>query len=234
MSRVDLAEQVGAQPQRMISFSGLQPHRVPRYGLRVPRPCSSALQRWKSDRWKALDSLESAHTAVTGGRRGRQYATEHLNLALFVSLAAEFQGFCRDLHDEAAEAIASQVGPPGDATVVLFQSALTRARNLDKGNAQPGGLGNDFYILDIPLWADLEVRYPTRKKQWHTTLTSLNSARNAIAHRNDDQLAKVKLQQPLNLATFRKWRSSLNGAASGFDYVVGAYLKDSATVGWHA
>ncbi|MGV9971129.1 hypothetical protein [Nocardia beijingensis] len=190
------------------------------------------MQRWNGDRRKALDSLESAHTAVTGGRRGRQYATEHLNLALFVSLAAEFQGFCRDLHDEAAEAIASQVGAPGDAVVVLFRSALTRARGLDKGNAQPGALGNDFYILDIPLWDDLEAKYPTRKKQWNATLTSLNEARNAIAHRNDDQLAKVKLKHPLNLATFRRWRSSLNGAAAGFDYVVGAYLKDSAAVGW--
>lgn len=169
---------------------------------------------------------------MTGGRRGRQYATEHLNLALFVSLAAEFQGFCRNLHDEAADYIASQVGAPGDPVVVLFQSALTRSRNLDKGNAQPGSLGNDFYLLDIPLWPDLEARYPTRKAQWHMTLTKLNAARNAIAHRNDDQLAKVKGDQALNLSTFRKWRSSLNGAATGFDHVVGAYLKDSASVGW--
>ena len=200
----------------------------------MPLPCSSALHRWNGDRCKALDSLESAHTAVTGGRRGRQYATEHLNLALFVSLAAEFQGFCRDLHDEAAEAIACQVGTSGDQIVVLFQSALTRARNLDKGNAQPSSLGSDFYILDIPLWSDLEVRYPKRKGQWHTTLSRLNAARNAIAHRNDDQLAKVKLVRPLNLRTFRAWRSSLNGAAAGFDCVVGAYLNDTASIGWQA
>ncbi|GAA5066732.1 hypothetical protein [Nocardia callitridis] len=138
------------------------------------------------------------------------------------------------MHDEAAEAVALQAGAPSDPVVVLFQSALIRARQLDKGNAQSGSLGNDFYILDIALWDDLGVKYPTRKKQWQGTLDELNKARNAIAHRNDDQLAKVKAGQPLNLRTFKKWRSSLHGAASDFDNVVGAYLKDSAAIGWQA
>jgi hypothetical protein len=56
-----------------------------------------------------LDSLEAVHERVTEKRRGRQYATEHLNLALFVRLAAEFQGFCRDLHEDAVLAIVADL-----------------------------------------------------------------------------------------------------------------------------
>jgi hypothetical protein len=45
--------------------------------------------RWQDERCGVLDSLEAVHEHFTGKRRGRQTATEHLNLALFVRLAAE-------------------------------------------------------------------------------------------------------------------------------------------------
>jgi hypothetical protein len=61
----------------------------------VPYSPSPALQKWRGDRSIALDSLVAAHGKVVGGRRGRQYATEHLNRALFIALAGEFQGYCR-------------------------------------------------------------------------------------------------------------------------------------------
>ena len=198
----------------------------------VPRTQSSALVRWQSDRCAALDSLEEVHGKVTGRRRGRQYATEHLNLALFVSLAGEFQGFCRQLHDEAAVALSDSLGTPSDPRVLIFRNALIRGRKLDQGNAQPGSLGTDFQILGMGLWSDIHGAYPRLGSKWNDTLTRLNKVRNAIAHRNDAQLAAARQEQPLNLATFRKWRRSLNGAAAGFDNVVGAYLKDTAGVGW--
>ncbi|MGW4367693.1 hypothetical protein ACWEKT_18805 [Nocardia takedensis] len=190
--------------------------------------------RWQQERTLALDSLETVHGRVTGRRRGRQYATEHLNLALFVSLAAEFQGFCRDLHDEAAVAFVDSLGFVNDPRAGVIRNALVRGRNLDKGNAQPASLGSDFQILGVTLWPDVYTAYPTLGPKWNDTLTSLNKARNAVAHRNDTQLAQVRQAQPLTLATFRKWRRSLNGAAAGFDNIVGAYLKSTANADWPA
>ncbi|MFD4403892.1 hypothetical protein ACFWPH_14155 [Nocardia sp. NPDC058499] len=180
-----------------------------------------------------LDSLEEVHGRVTGRRRGRQYATEHLNSALFVSLAAEFQGYCRDLHNGAAAALSDSLGV-GDPRAIIFRAALVRGRNLDKGNAQPASIGADFQILGMALWPHTYAAYPVLGPKWNETLTRLNKVRNAVAHRNDPQLVAVKREQPLDLATFRRWRRSLNGAASGFDNVVGAYLKDTANVGWRA
>ncbi|WP_136623249.1 hypothetical protein [Mycobacterium attenuatum] len=53
---------------------------------------SDALDRWQTERAEALDSLDSIHGKITGRKRGRKYDTKGLNRALFVALAAEFQG----------------------------------------------------------------------------------------------------------------------------------------------
>ncbi|MFD3706634.1 hypothetical protein ACFWUP_26150 [Nocardia sp. NPDC058658] len=198
----------------------------------MPRSHSRALDRWNQSRRGSLDSLESVHSTVTGGRRGRQYATEQLNLALFVSLAAEFQGYCRDLHDDAAFAFTDRIGSESDRWTDVVRSALVRGRKLDQGNAHPSSLGSDFQILGLDLWRRVHVAYPNRGKKWNESLTALNIARNAIAHRNDAQLAAVKAAQPLNLASFRRWRRSLDGAATGFDNVVGAYLTETIGASW--
>jgi hypothetical protein len=143
-------------------------------------------------------------------------------LALFVSLAAEFQGFCRDLHDDAAFTLASSLGLGIDPRVSVVRNALVRARKLDVGDANPGTLGSDFAILGVTLWLDIHASYPTRGTKWRTTLENLNGVRNAVAHSDAAKLAAVKQKQPLNLATFKRWRRSIDGAASGFDKVVGA------------
>lgn len=75
---------------------------------------------------------------MTGRRRGRQYATEHLNLTLFVSLAAEFQGYCRELHDDAAVAFTDRFGTASGPWTDVVRSALVRNRKLDQGNDGAG------------------------------------------------------------------------------------------------
>ncbi|WP_169541919.1 hypothetical protein [Nocardia jiangxiensis] len=198
----------------------------------MPRANSNALEVWKTRRCEALDSLEAIHGHVTGERRGRQYATEHLNLALFVRLAAEFQGFCRNLHDDAAFVLVSSLDLGNDPRMSVIRNALVRNRNLDKGNAHPGTLGNDFAILGMTFWPDIHAAYTSRGAKWRETMTDLNEVRNAVAHSDDAKLAVVKQKQPLNLATFRKWRRSLDGAASGLDRAVEAYLQSTADAGW--
>ncbi|WP_156525551.1 MULTISPECIES: hypothetical protein [unclassified Gordonia (in: high G+C Gram-positive bacteria)] len=194
--------------------------------------CSPAYSRWCSERCAALDSLEHVHSKMTGKRRGRQYATDQLNLALFVSLAAQFQGYCRDLHDDAAVQIALSLVPGSERQAPVVLNALVRSRKLDVGNASTGGIGNDFAVLGMPFWPNVKAAYPSKGPKWNATLDSLNVVRNAVAHSQADKLADVRREQPLSLATFKKWRSSLNGAASGFDSVVGAYLQNLTGTGW--
>ncbi|WP_142928057.1 hypothetical protein [Mycobacterium marinum] len=186
---------------------------------------SDALIRWQDERSAVLDSLEAIHEQVTGKRRGRQTATEHLNLALFVRLAAEFQGYCRDLHDDAAIVIADSLADEYAARIPVLLSALVRGRKLDVGNAGPGNIGNDFANLGMSLWPDVCERYRAWGPKWNQVLERLNKVRNAIAHSDAAALDEVKRLQPLTLATFRRWRGSLNTAASGFDKVVAAYLS---------
>ncbi|ORW09450.1 hypothetical protein AWC16_16695 [Mycolicibacter longobardus] len=165
---------------------------------------------------------------MTEKRRGRQYATEHLNLALFVRLAAEFQGFCRDLHDDAVLAIIADLdGVVGvDLHQQLLRSSLTRGRKLDTGNAGPGNIGNDFSFLSMTFWPDVNLRYPVKGPKWNKMLANLNDVRNAVAHSDSAKLAVVRERQPLTLRTFRSWRRSLNDTAAGFDTVVSAYLQN--------
>jgi hypothetical protein len=186
---------------------------------------SGALTSWQGERCAVLDSLEAIHEQVTGKRRGRQTATEHLNLALFVRLAGEFQGFCRDLHDDAAIVIADSLSEEYGARIPVLLSALVRGRKLDVGNAGPGNIGNDFGNLGMSLWPNIYDRYPARGPKWNTVLERLNDVRNAVAHSDPAKFEQVKRLQPLTLATFRRWRGSLNTAASAFDTVVAAYLS---------
>jgi hypothetical protein len=56
--------------------------------------------------------------------------------------------------------------------------------------------------------------------------------RNAAAHSNPTQLARVRQKQPLDLATFKRWRGLLNSAAAGIDKAVDAYFKQLTGTGW--
>lgn len=201
---------------------------------------SDALDRWLTERAEALDSLDAIHGKITGRTRGRKYDTKHLNRALFVALAAEFQGFCRDLHEDAAIHIANSLETlPGNARIVpVVLDALVRERTvnpkkgpdrdrrLDKGNADFSALVTDFATLGIHLGAELKQRYPVKSPKWEKTLVALNGARNGIAHSDTDKLISAHREHGLTLATFRRWRSSLNGASAAMDKVVGTYLLD--------
>lgn len=201
---------------------------------------SAALEKWGLDRCAALDSLEQVHGKVTGRQRGRQRATVHLNRALFVALSAEVQGFCRDLHEDAAIHITESIhlDDRNAAIVPVVLNALVRERSLsatsksqkerrlDTGNVSVDALATDYSMLGIDLWADLAMRYPVKANKWKATLNSLNEVRNGVAHSDSAKLARADKDYGLTLRTFRTWRSSLSGAVTAMDRVVGTYLSD--------
>jgi hypothetical protein len=183
---------------------------------------SAALDSWRTVRTSRLDRLQAAHGAIGGAGPGRRWVTEELNHAMILRLASEFQGFARDLHDETADTLVARLAP----TDLRLRSAISvpyfAYRRLDRGNAEPGNLSQDFSLFGFELWPGLRQSYPQRAPQWHSKLVLLNQARNGVAHDDDDRLRPVvEAGWPLTLSSVRRWRRALDGLAKGMDHVVG-------------
>jgi hypothetical protein len=177
---------------------------------------SRALRNWQTRSRKVLDAVEAAHAVVGGGRDARQ----QINQAYVVLLSSQFQRFCRDLHDEAADHVVSRsehapLNP-------LVRELLTRGRRLDRGNASPANIGADFERLGVSFWEAIRrsnMRNPSRQRR----LEELNSWRNAIAHQDfsDPGFRGVEW---VTVGQVRGWRSACNALAVEFDRVMRLYL----------
>src|SRR4029077_4583141 len=101
-----------------------------------------SLERWRTERLAALDELQVAHRSVGGTGRGRRPTTQQINHAYAVLLSSQFQGFCRDLHNECIGLLVRWITLIGlrDA----FERVLLLNRKLDTGNPNPGNIGSDF------------------------------------------------------------------------------------------
>ncbi|WP_396912407.1 hypothetical protein [Mycolicibacterium sp.] len=185
---------------------------------------SRAYAAWRSSRAAELDRMESIHRQITGSGAGRRWDSEHLNGAIIARLVAEFQGFCRDLHDEAVDHVVtcSNVTDPG--LLAMTRAAYLRGRSLGNGNPTWNALKDDFRRLEMTLQNDLDSRYK-RSPEWRKKLESAIYARNAVVHSDDVKLAICRAQGDLTLRRAREWRSALNALASGMDRVTGAHLK---------
>jgi len=185
---------------------------------------SGAYAEWSTTRCDRLDQLEDAHRRIEGdGRRGRRYRTEQLNWALVLRIAAEFQGFSRDLYDESVEAVLARVGQ--GAHTILLRDLLTRQGKLDQGNASSAALSKDFGRLGIQFWPALqECDHLTEKRQRHLEL--LMTARNGIAHADE---AKLKRAADAGfalsrLSSARRWRNAIERLACTMDECLGTYI----------
>ncbi|MFC6088328.1 hypothetical protein Q5530_04395 [Saccharothrix sp. BKS2] len=187
---------------------------------------SAALLQWQSSRKAKLDNLLKAHLAVGGSKAGRRWATEELNHAIILRLASEFQGYCRDLHDEAIQFVVHSTASADPEVRRVLTFSFLAARRLDRGNAEPGALGNDFSLFNVDLWPNLHAHYPTKSSEWRRRLEMLNKARNGIAHDDKKKIADVVAADwPLTLPSVKRWRSGLDGLARGMDHVVNESLR---------
>lgn len=192
---------------------------------------SQSLACWNNDRLAALQRLEQVHGRMTGGLVGRPRDVTELNHALFLRLASEVQGFCRDLHDESVEVLCAPAHMPTSAIADTARNALRRGRKLDAGNAGPGNIGNDWTSLGMAIWPDLRAAYPGQQgaSDWNKRLEWLNEARNGIAHNDDAKIAFAHAVHPLTVRTFRVTRGRMTKFAMALDRTTKAYLK--ATTG---
>jgi hypothetical protein len=185
---------------------------------------SAALHKWRGHRLRHLDDLMHTHRLVSGSASESRRRMAAVNAALVLRLAAEFQGFARELHEEASVVFAAWIASGNQLAQEVTRDALIRGRELDRGNAHPGAIGNDFARLGLQVWARMIAR-DRRTRQLNQSLELLNTARNAIAHADDGKLATLRTGGcRIVLGTFRNWRRDLDDLAGKLDLEVGAGL----------
>lgn len=181
---------------------------------------SRALRNWQTRSRKVLDEVEAAHAVVGGGRGARGFARQQINQAYVVLLSSQFQRFCRELYDEAADHIVT--GLKHEALDRLVRGLLTRGRKLDRGNASPANIGADFERLGVSFWEAVRRRN-VRNLARQRRLEELNLWRNAIAHQDFADPAFGGVER-VSLAQVRTWRSACDALAVEFERVMRLYL----------
>jgi hypothetical protein len=187
---------------------------------------SASRDDWLSSRVDRLNELFDTHTTLAGTLPGKRWGTEQINWATVLRIAGEFQGFARDLHDEASAYAVSRTALVSGATADLLRQYLTLNRQLDRGNAQPASLGSDFGRLGMSFWPDLTA-HKVMASRWNDSLSRLNQARNGIAH--DDQAkmrAVASAGWPLShRRTAERFLRDVKQLVDAMDIVVGAHLQ---------
>jgi hypothetical protein len=190
---------------------------------------SAALSQWKTDRAARLDRLVAAHRTVRGV--DRRWITDELNHSLILRLCTEFQGYARELHNEAAEAVVAALAPNDSTLQDILSVPYGANRRLDSGNAGPETLARDFDLFGLKMWADLDSRYPTKGPRWRKDLAVLNAVRNGLAHDDRRRLSSVlSTGWTTKLPHALRWRRMLDGLTRGIDHVVGEHLKKNLRV----
>ncbi|MDX1874362.1 hypothetical protein SBI67_19755 [Mycolicibacterium sp. 120266] len=164
------------------------------------------------------------HHRLTGRAAGRRHDAEHLLGAIVARLVAEFQGYCRDVHDEAVDHVVGCLGITDAGLLALTRTAYIRRRDLSTGNPTWKALENDFGRLDMRFTREMDARFTTapalRRK-----LDDLMFARNAFVHAEEAKLQRCRDRNHLWLRQMRIWRTALNRLTGSIDTAVGAHLK---------
>jgi hypothetical protein len=187
---------------------------------------SAALQVWSGESAARINDLLHAHATVGGAGAGRRWRTEQLNWALVLLIAAEFQRYCRSLHDLAVDEMVTQTAQLNAVLAPSLRAIMTNRRELDRGNANPGNLGNDFGRLGMQFWPELQRVNMTVARRCSRHIEWLNTARNGLAHGDTVKLASVAaagypLQQ---LATVQKFHRATDSLAQLMDRTLASYL----------
>jgi hypothetical protein len=146
-------------------------------------------------------------------------------MLLVMRMAAEFQGFARDLHDEAAEFLTLGATAGNQALARVLRIGIAAGRALNSRNATSNTLAEDFSRIGMIFWPAIKTQDPASGPIWEADLGNLVKMRNAISH--DDRAQIVKLEQSgfrLERALTKRWHGSLDSLAATMDDVVASYL----------
>ena len=141
-------------------------------------------------------------------------------------LSSQFQGYCRDLHEEAAEFVVTQATSTAawplmsDAHDLLLEN-LVLHRQLDSRNPTPSAIGADFNRFGLELWGELQRRDP-RTARRRILLGDLNDWRNAVAHQDFSPRGTVR--GVLKFTQIQRYRRVCETLARSFDRLLGKHL----------
>ncbi len=186
---------------------------------------SPALVTWRSSRLPRLDRMIAVHPETSGSRTDPVVALEWTH-ALVLRLASEFQGFCRDLYDDAAVAVARELAESNKRARAMILAALKVDRSLNRGSADFNNLARDFARFQIKLWDALANRHPAAASTWKKSLESLHSARNGVVHDELDKLRAVESQGwAMEVASVLRWRNLLDVIVEAMDDLLDAEIS---------
>lgn len=180
---------------------------------------STALTLWQTDRNWQLDQFEEIHRSISGIVTAVRTAREQINQGYVLMLSSQFQGFCRELHSECIDHLVAAVSLPAMQSIV--RQNFQAARMLDKGNARPESIKEDFNRLGLIFWTEVEA-IDSKGKDRRKRLDELNACRNAIAHHD---FKPGGAGSSVTLAAVRQWRSACNALAVDFDEVMSRHLS---------
>jgi hypothetical protein len=182
---------------------------------------SDPLLAWQNDRMPRLQKVEADCLHLEAMHAADPARVQEYIRSFAVLLCSEFQGFCRDLHDESANKFVAAVVPAPLKDVLRSQCVY--GRKLVTGNPNSGNLGADFNRFGFDLWAAVLAIDPGHAARRHR-LALLNAWRNAIAHHNYDP-AELGGTTTLTIAAVRDWRTDCNAFATTFDAVLRNHLQ---------
>ncbi|MCA1727199.1 MAG: hypothetical protein LC722_06000 [Actinobacteria bacterium] len=183
---------------------------------------SNALIDWEATGLARLDELEAIHQRATGAGPGRRWGTEQLNRSLFTALVAQFQLFCRALHDEAVEV---HLGATNPRQVDVLRHLLTQGRRLDQATPRTDALGADFGRLGFDLIDTIKAAGADAKEALRA-LDLVIDFRNAIVHGNETRLEALIAQGEIKATKtmYRRFRKTLGALAVTMDSAVAEKL----------
>ncbi len=162
------------------------------------------------------------HSEATGHGPGRRWGTEQLNRSLFVALVAQFQTYCRNLHDEAVDL---HVTHANAHQVELLHTLLTKGRKLDNQTPRPSVLGSDFGRLGFSVLEAVRAVGAMAERDLDR-LDVLVDFRNAIGHGNETEIAALVSQGEIKATKkiYQRYRRTLERLAGTIDRVVAAKM----------
>lgn len=131
---------------------------------------------------------------------------------------AQFQSFCRDLHDEAIDVHILHATPGHRQTI---RRLMQDGRKLDTHNPRRSTLGSDFLRVGIDLVGDVK-RSGKRGMDRLEDLDRLVDYRNAVGHGDEARIEDIERHGRVRATkqAYQKHRRSLDGLASTMDAVV--------------
>ena len=186
---------------------------------------STALTQWRSSGLARLAELEAVHANLTGTGPGQRWGTTQLNRSLFLALVAQFQSYCRDLHDEAAQVFIGQASPRQMPTLRVL---VVQGRRLDTHNPRRSTLGHDFVRVGLTLIDDLKAAGPQVVDQLDA-LDRVVDYRNAVGHGDESKIAALEAGGRIKATkrSYEQHRRALDALAGTMDDVVADQLAGS-------